>query len=450
MRWRDLMRHVLAITLVAVGLLGCQDEPAPAPQEERTWVPTWKQLNPLSVPRQGLAAVEVNGFIYAMGGALGTEFLSGTEYAKIQPDGSLGRWQPGPPMHDARGYFDAVFYEGYIYVVGGGNGEAGQNLLRTVERARVQPDGSLAAWEREAHEMVMPRRCAKIVLIDGSIYAVGGFGGDMLNSVEHTRIKPGGGTEEWLEEPERLTTMRYISGVKSVDGIVYVVGNHEQEKGASTRDVEWSTPVDEAGFGKWQPTSPLRVARYGLGVAVHGDNLYAIGGLDGPEFLDSIEVAHILAEGGLGPWRMLEATLSSKRAMMAIVPYGEWIYSLGGAGSDTVEYATFNEAGEIGSWLSSAELAAFEAERAAAQAEPPLVGTVFKVMHASPYVYLQVQVTGSPGLVWLAGPEGDYERGDRVRFGGGAMMRNFFSKQLDMRFDSVLFVSEMQKAEPQF
>jgi hypothetical protein len=393
--------------------------------------------------------VEVNGFLYAMGGALGTSFLNSTEYAKIRNDGSLGAWTPGLPMVEARGYFDAVFHEGYIYVVGGGNGEAGHNLLRSVERARVRPDGSLSAWELEANEMVLPRRCSKIVLIDDSIYAVGGFGGDMLNSVEHAKVKPGGGTGEWFEEPERLTTMRYISGVKSIDGIVYVVGNHEQERGAATRDVEWSKPLDEAGFGEWQTTSPLVVARFGLGLAVHGDNLYAIGGLNGPEFLDSIEVAPINGNGGLGPWRLLESKLSSKRAMMGMVPYKKWIYSIGGAGTDIVEYATFNERGEIGSWLNRAELDALEAEKAAAQPQLPMSGKVLKVMHAPPYVYLQLQMGEAPQPLWLAGPAGEYKPGDRVRFGGGAMMTNFFSKQLNIRFDRVLFVSELQKAELQ-
>jgi hypothetical protein len=215
------MKRALLFALFLAGLLGCQ--------EERTWAPAWKPLNPLSMPRQGVAAVAVDGFIYAMGGARGTEFLASTEYAKIREDGSLEPWKPGPAMNDARGYFDTVFHEGFIYVVGGGNGESGHNLLRSVERARVQPDGTLSAWEKEAHEMVMPRRCSKIVLIDDTLYAVGGFGGDMLNSVEHAVLEPGGGTGEWLEEPERLTTMRYISGVKNVNGTVYVVGNHEQE-----------------------------------------------------------------------------------------------------------------------------------------------------------------------------------------------------------------------------
>ncbi len=33
---------------------------------------------------------------------------------------------------------------------------------------------------------------------------------------------------------------------------------------------------------------------------------------------------------------------------------------------------------------------------------------------------------------------------------GGAMMTDFFSKQLNIRFERVLFVSELQKADQQF
>ena len=74
---------VLIVTLVLAVLFLSTDN-------SKTWAPTWKPTSRLSVDRQGLAAVEVHGFIYAMGGALGTTFLNTTEYAKIQEDGSLG------------------------------------------------------------------------------------------------------------------------------------------------------------------------------------------------------------------------------------------------------------------------------------------------------------------------------------------------------------------------
>jgi hypothetical protein len=432
------MRRILFALCCLAALVGCK--------ERRTWQPRWRQTESLTTPRQGAAAVQVNGFIYVMGGAFRTDFLNSTEYAKIKEDGSLGPWQAGPPMHEARGYFDAVYYNGSIYVIGGGNGEGGHNLLRTVERARILPDGKLSPWEQEPNGMVMPRRCNKTVLIDGSIYALGGFSGDMLNTVEHAKILPDGSTSEWLEEQERLTVMRYISGVKNVDGVVYVVGSHDQSTGSAIKDVEWGKVQDEAGFGKWTRTSQLLIPRFGLGLVGHRGRLYAFGGLTGPSFLDSVESAPIVAGGGLGDWHLQPAKLSSPRAMMAVVTYKDWVYSLGGTGTNVVEYATFNEAGEMGSWYSEAELKALQSARREVPIADrlPIAGSVVKVQQAPPYIYLMVNIDGH-GEAWVAGPEVDFHVGDRVRFGAGAVMHDFFSKTLNMRFQHVMFVSELRK-----
>ncbi|HEX9051986.1 MAG TPA: hypothetical protein VF841_15760 [Anaeromyxobacter sp.] len=434
------MRRTLFALCCIAALIGCKEKP-------RVWQQRWRPAAPLLVPRQGAAAVEANGFIYVMGGAFRTQFHQSTEYAKIEKDGSLGPWQAGPPMHEARGYFDAEYHDGWIYVVGGGSGDAGQVLLRSVERARVLPDGRLSPWQLEPLGMVMPRRCNKTVLIDGSIYALGGFSGDMLDTVEHTKLQPDGSTGDWFEEQERLTIMRYISGVKYVDGVVYVVGSHDQTTGSAVRDVEFGKIKDEAGFGKWRKTSSLQVPRFGLGLVPHGGRLYAFGGLTGPQFLDSVESAPIVSGGGLGEWRLEPTRLSSPRAMMAVVKYKDWVYSLGGSGTNVVEYATFNAAGEMGSWFTEAELKALQAQRheVPVSTRLPLLGTVLKVEEAPPYVYLLVELQGHQG--WVAGPAGDFHVGDRVRFGGGAMMTDFFSKTLNKRFDQVLFVAELHRGE---
>ena len=416
---------------------------------ERIWAPVWRKGPRLSTPRQGVGAIEVNGFIYAIGGAKGTTFLSTTEYAAINDDGSLTPWKPGPTLHEARGYIDVETHDGFLYVIGGGKGPAGSELLRSIERAQIRQDGSLGPWQQEAHAMVSPRRCAKTVIIDGSIYAVGGFGGDMLNSVEHSKVGEGAGTDEWLEEEERLTVMRYISGVKAVGAAVYVVGGHDQESGSGIKDVEWSTVVDEAGFGKWQQTAPLQVARYGLGLVAHGGRLYALGGTSG-RFLDSIERTTIQPDGALGPWQVMKTKLSATRGMMGTVVHRDRVYLIGGAGTDSVEYASFDEAGEIGAWLTPQQLAAIEADKAAAppvEARLPFVAQVVDAKRAAPYVYLFVKWDRIPEGIWVAGPIGDYEVGDNVRFGKGAMMTDFYSKQLGLRFPNVLFVTELASAE---
>lgn len=440
------MQRWLACSLLLASLVGCSDgKRRAAPEPAVVWAPVWRQAPSLLRPvADGIAAVEANGFIYVIGGG---EFYNTTEYAQIQPDGSLSPWRAGPPMNERRGFLDAVVHKGYIYAAGGGRGTNGEILLRTVERAKINDDGSLAPWQMEEHGMVSPRRCNKMVVVGDSVVAVGGFGGDMLNTVEHAEFVEGGGTDEWLEEQERMTVMRYISGVKHVGSITYVVGGHAQETGAGIKDVEWSKVIDEAGYGPWQQTAPLNIERFGLALAYHDDRLYAFGGISGA-FTNTIESARILPDGGVEPWQVLETKLAAPRAMQEVIVYKDWVYMIGGAGTNVVEYATFDDDGRIGSWVTRAELAAVERQRqqAAAQNQLPLSGRVLEAKAAAPYIYLQVEL--SPGRVeWLAGPEGDYRVGDVVRFPNGALVNDFVSKQLGMQFEQVRFVDQLQKAQ---
>ena len=111
------------------------------------WVADWKDASPLNVQRSGAASAIVKDRIYVIGGANAAGSLKSTEYAQIQKDGSLARWQRGPELNEERSYMDAVVHGDSIYVAGGANGFSGAHLLRTVERARILPDGSLGPWE---------------------------------------------------------------------------------------------------------------------------------------------------------------------------------------------------------------------------------------------------------------------------------------------------------------
>ena len=121
------------------------------------WIPKWKTATPLTSPRTGTALVAVNGYLYVIGGVNGLEFLKNTEYAKINKDGSLGPWKKGPDLNELRGHVGAAYADGSIYIVGGGRGEHGQVLSRTIERARIKDDGSLSPWVLENNGLNMPR-----------------------------------------------------------------------------------------------------------------------------------------------------------------------------------------------------------------------------------------------------------------------------------------------------
>ena len=90
------------------------------------WIPGWQQASEMNSVRAGASVLQVNGVIYAIGGINGHDFLNTTEYSKINLDGSLAAWQRSAILNDARGFFDVVEHNGFIYAAGGGKGENGQ------------------------------------------------------------------------------------------------------------------------------------------------------------------------------------------------------------------------------------------------------------------------------------------------------------------------------------
>ena len=149
------------IILIFTLLSACSKNETPS--DDKQWIAGWRQTSSLVIPRAGAATIEANGFIYVIGGIDGKQFVPLVEYAQILADGQLGPWKQTSPLLEDRGFIDAVTARGYVYVVGGGNGPNGKNLLRSAERAKIMPGGELGPWETETNGLIMPRRCSKLV-----------------------------------------------------------------------------------------------------------------------------------------------------------------------------------------------------------------------------------------------------------------------------------------------
>lgn len=442
---------VLALTVVLTSCSKNDEQPQGNQSETQSsqWIEGWRETSSLSGSRAGAATVVVNGYIYVIGGVDGVGFVRTSEFAGINDDGTLGGWQQTSPLNEERGFIDAVAKDGYIYVVGGGNGPNGKNLLRTVERAKINADGSLDQWKTMASGMVMPRRCSKIVIKDNFIYALGGFAGALLDNVERAEILANGELGPWKMEEQTMTLPRYVNTVKSSHGNTYVIGGHDQTKGVGITDVEWASPAESDGIKQWKKTTNMQVGRYGLTSASHGNTVYAIGGLTGLEYLNSIEMATIQENGELSEWKYT-TPLSEARATFSAVVYKDWIYVIGGVNQDhyfnSVEYASFDSKNNIGfmGTKNDAQIYQSKLERIkAAKPRLPNYGTVKSVQHASMYTY--IQVVNDQGMLWLAGPRMEIKLNEKIRFSKGVSMSNFYSKELQRSFPQVLFVSKIEK-----
>ncbi len=418
--------------------------------QEQVWVAGWRELAPMNTARAGAAIVTAGDRVYAIGGIDGTRFLKSVESARILADGTLAPWEPMAPIREERGFFDAVVSGGYIYIAGGGNGDGGKNLLRSIERAAIRADGRLASWERLDVSLIHPRRCVKLALSGRFLYAIGGFGGILLDSVERAEILPDGKLGPFRLETEKTTIPRYVNEVESGDGIIYVIGGHAEKEGVGIAAVEYARTDGNGAALRWQTAAPMTRGRYALGAARIGDALYALGGLDGPVYVDAVESAFIDENGVPRAWRA-DTDLPSPRANFGVFTHGKGIYLVGGANRDgyfrTVEYAERGDDGTLGFRASEQEATAHLNARLMAEMmrdeeeDMPHEGTVLEVIQASVYTYLRVD--GPAGAQWIAGPQGEYLPGQRIHYSRGTPMENFYSRALERSFERILFVENM-------
>ncbi len=458
-----LLLLLIAVTVTTLTPTEAHAEPAAAKQKE--WLAAWRETSPMREVRSGAAHYATNGIIHMIGGIGGEVvkgkvgadvaastakmFMRSSEYARTRPDGTLSDWQFGPELNIERGYFSAVANKKYLYVVGGAHGPHGKKLLNSVERAEIKPDGTLGRWVLEENRLNIPRRCVKLAVIGNHIYAFGGFGGILLDTVERAEIRADGTLGEWLMANDRMTVARYIHGVERAGNGVYMIGGHNKETGGGIRDVEWSKQEKDGFFQPWAKRAPLQTGRYSLATASHNGFIYAIGGLAGATYLDTIEQSHIDAEGHLSAWKYTTPMPSAREGATAVV-LNDILYLLGGSNKDgfhnSVSYATFDEQGEIGFLATPVEIARQKSIAAATrekQVELPHEGTITEHIKMEQYSYLQVRMDDGV-MVWLAAPVQQLDDGARIRFPNGAIMKNFHSNSLNRNFPFIIFISEVR------
>ncbi len=319
------------------------------------WVDGWREVTPFSHPRRALAATIANGYLYVLGGVdAQNQYVRTVEFARILADGQLSAWHETSALIKGRFYTAAASHDGYLYALGGGGGRLGDDNvpLASVERAKINADGSLQAWQQHSY-LSTPRRGLKATVIDHRLYAIGGYNGQFLKSTEFIDLNPGQQPAQWQLDPQLAQVDRYIHAAATLGKRIFLLGGHVQKEGPmSYGDVE-STIVQENGqLAPWQiaPTR-LLTARF-IASAFAADNyLYIAGGHDGVRRLASVEMAHISASGKVTSWSTQPA-LNQKRSATAAAIGGHYVYIAGGMDDEgvlrSVEMTQIGAYGKLG------------------------------------------------------------------------------------------------------
>lgn len=183
------------------------------------------------------------------------------------------RWYQVAEMPTRRCRAGLAVINGRVYAVGGFNGSL---RVRTVDVY----DPIIDQWSTCA-SMEARRSTLGVSVLGNCICAVGGFDGSTgLNTAEMFDPR----TQEW-KTIAPMSTRRSSVGVGVVNGVLHAVGGYDGASRQCLSAVECYNPEMDV----WTSTTDMSCRRSGAGVGVLEGILYAVGGHDGPLVRKSVE-----------------------------------------------------------------------------------------------------------------------------------------------------------------
>jgi N-acetylneuraminic acid mutarotase len=148
---------------------------------------SWSGKRPLLLPRNHHVAAGVGNRLYAMGGRVGSAFISGTSnnvdlVEMYDPAADL--WTARARMPTARSAIGAGVYNNYIVVAGG---EGQDQRLLSAFRAVEAFDTALNRWH-VLPSMLRPRHGLAAGAIGNRFYVVSGDGQSAASGIDHSAV----------------------------------------------------------------------------------------------------------------------------------------------------------------------------------------------------------------------------------------------------------------------
>jgi RNA polymerase sigma factor (sigma-70 family) len=246
-----------------------------------------------------------------MGKGKGGELKPDENAFFMAPQAEGGTWTRKADMPTARGSLSTSEVDGIVYAIGGWNGLG----LSTVEAYDPKTD----KWAKKA-DMPTPRYTLSTSVV---IYAIGGCGRDehSISTVEAYDPK----TDKWTKKADMSTTRIWLS-TSVVDGIIYAIGG--------SRDLDLSSvEAYNPNTDTWTKKTDMPTPRFSLSTSAMNGIIYAIGGQNTAGTAFSIVEAY---DPKTDTW-MKRADLPKARCSLSTSVVNSKIYAIGGGiAADTI------------------------------------------------------------------------------------------------------------------
>jgi DNA-binding CsgD family transcriptional regulator len=273
--------------------------------DERT--ARWNNLPAMPTARGRLALVQRAGKLYAIGGDTDAGVTGALEVYDI----GASRWSSLPDKPTPAGNIGAAFAAGRIWVPGG-------FLADGAITARVETfDISAGVWGA-GPDLPEPLCAYALTAFEDNLYLFGGANSQGNLAVAYrldTR------QEQWEALPA-LPGPRAFAAAAVLNGRIYLLGGYDGQRELNSCLV-FDPAAEGAGRSPWGECPPLNAGRGGLGAAVVGASLFAMGGgwenyLAYNEQFDMSQNRWVnVASPATGVWRNVAAAADAQRVYVA-------------------------------------------------------------------------------------------------------------------------------------
>ncbi|MEK7507860.1 MAG: prepilin-type N-terminal cleavage/methylation domain-containing protein [Patescibacteria group bacterium] len=140
---------------------------------------SWTPVTALPGRDSWLAAVAYNGYLYQVGGYYNSNPSGIVQYAPINGDGTIGSWSRTTDVPAAVEKHALAINNGYLYIVGGTDNAHTFPSTSTVRYAKINSNGTLGSWT-EATALPSNVQTTGAVFYNNYLFSVGGNVGDVI------------------------------------------------------------------------------------------------------------------------------------------------------------------------------------------------------------------------------------------------------------------------------
>jgi hypothetical protein len=305
---------------------------------------------PTPTPRFGGGSVTYNGYLYVLGGSDGTARQE-VQYSKLNADGSISTWSTTTPLPSPRWRMTVAAVNGYVYVIGGHSGTAFQS---STYFAKANSDGTLGPWNATtaigigATGGLVSRANHATIVANGYIYVIGGQDGvtNALGNTYYAKVNSDGTLSGWTQSTNAFPGAegRYFGTATTANGYVYYIAGKNIPDAAVATVFYAKLNAGNGSIGAWSTSSnPLPGVRSEISSIVSNGYIYAISGNDTVGVTTTLYYAKANGDGTTGGWTLASNGVPAGRASPFVTIANGYIYYMGGSGGgvqSTVFYTT--------------------------------------------------------------------------------------------------------------